>query len=88
MSTHYQLVQYVEGEGLVSAFFSEECLLPAMSLRGFEFAGFSDNKRLRPELQGQPKFCGLNGPMWNGINERGEPIVRYETVQAYAVLSA
>ncbi len=80
-ATTYKLVQCVEGQFIVTNL-TEENLLPAMEVRGYEFEGFETNKRLRPELQGQPKFRGVLGPMWDG-----GPI-RYECPKAYAIISA
>jgi hypothetical protein len=40
--------------------------------------------RLRPELQGAPKFHGLSGPMWSG--EEAFPL-RYETFAALREIS-
>lgn len=57
-------------------------LTVAMEARGFALTGYNDNPRQRAELQGAPKFRGLCGPMWNGDG------LRYEDVQAHAVLSA
>jgi hypothetical protein len=48
--------------------------IEAMEDRGFEHMGYSrTGGRLRPELQGQPKFRELAGPMYDGGR------VRYET---------
>lgn len=53
-----------------------------MEVAGFEFAGFSYNERQREELQGQPKFKGLCGAMFDG------DAIRYESPEANAILSA
>jgi len=53
-----------------------------MEVRGFPFVGINDNPRQRAELQGQPRFAGLCGPMWDGDG------IRYECRAAYATLSA
>jgi len=59
-------------------------IIPALEIRGFEFTGFTQSKALRAELQNQPVFKGLAGPMWGGM-EDGQPVVRYE---AWAVFDA
>jgi hypothetical protein len=46
------------------------------------------NRRLRRELQGQPKIEGLCGPMYDGINADGAPVIRYEDQATYDLLSA
>lgn len=83
----FRLVQNVDGQFFVHDF-SEMNVVPAMAVRGFDFDGFSENPRLRPELQGQPKFKGVLGPMWGGEDDEGQPIVRYEDQSAYDRLSA
>lgn len=45
-------------------------------------------ERTRPELFGQPRLKGLNGPMWNGwgvLKSTGETvaIIRYEKPSRY-----
>lgn len=35
-------------------------------------------------LQGQPIIMGFCGPMYNGTDESGNIIVRYETTEVYA----
>lgn len=82
---HYVLIQFVDGQFIPSEF-SEDNLIAGMQARGFEHTGPVSNGYLRKELQGQPRFRGLNGPMWGG-EKNGQPIVRYETVEAYQHLS-
>lgn len=83
--TIYRLILFVDGHWFAHDF-NEENLLPAMEARGFTFVKLNDNERHRQELQGQPKFKGVNGPMWGGTKD-GQPIIRYETPEAYAELS-
>ncbi len=52
-----------------------------MSDFGIAFVKLNDNPRQRAELQGQPVFKGLLGPMWDGDK------VRYETQAVYNTLS-
>ncbi len=42
------------------------------AIRGFTFVKLANNPSLRAELQGQPVFRGLLGPMWDG------DAIRYE----------
>lgn len=44
--------------------------------------------RLRPELRCQPRIEGLCGPMWDGLNHDGQPVIRYEDQATYDTLSA
>lgn len=41
----------------------------------------------RAELDNKPKFRKFAGPMWNGITEDGEGILRYESWETYDILS-
>ena len=54
-----------------------------MERLGFQLVGYNENLRQRAELQGAPKFRGVAGPMWDGEKTPW----RYETTQAYRVLS-
>jgi len=57
-------------------------LVRIMAGEGYELNGYENNPRLRDELQGQPVFRGLIGPMYNG-----EGCVRYENQAAYNAMS-
>lgn len=59
-------------------------LVSTMADLGFEHTGYNNNPRQRAELQGAPKFRGVNGPMWGG--SESAPL-RYETPEAYRTLS-
>lgn len=75
-----KLVQVVDGQ-LVSNACSMENILDFMWIRGFVRSGLLSNAHARCELQGLPTFENVNGPMWDG------DCVRYETPEAYALLS-
>lgn len=79
----YQLVQYDAAAGFIVTKGAIENIYAAFEVRGFLPTGKLSGPPLRPEIQGQPKFFGLNGPMYGGPG-----VVRYESVEAYAVLSA
>jgi hypothetical protein len=72
----YRLVQTVDGH-MVKSEFEGDAIYPAMELRGYEFTGLNDNDHHREELQGQPRFRGVLGPMWDG------DAVRYECPETY-----
>ena len=76
----YRLVHYVNGH-FVKDEFTDENVIPAMEIRGYALNGLNKNSHQRAELQGQPKFKGVNGPMWDG------DAVRYEGPEAYKRLS-
>ncbi|WP_150274163.1 hypothetical protein [Paenibacillus tepidiphilus] len=46
--------------------------------REYEVDRYEERNCVRPELHGQPKIKGFNGPMWGGRNE-GKAIIRYES---------
>lgn len=83
----YQLVQMIEGEFTVTNFGPAVDFLAAMEVRGYSFVKLNTNPRQRQELQGQPIFGQLVGPMWGGMVE-GAPCVRYEDSAACDALSA
>ena len=49
---------------------------------GFAFRSFNTNPAQRKELQGQPKFAGMLGPMWDGDGIRYENKVACERLAA------
>lgn len=81
----YQLVQNVEGQ-MIETIFDGMNLVDGLEFRGFVLTGFNRNPRQRAELQGEPKFSGLCGPMWGGHRD-GVPMIRYEDKAAYDTLS-
>jgi hypothetical protein len=77
-----RIIQLVEGQWFTHEVEADN-LIPFMAVRGHEFTGFNNNRpRQREELQGQPMFKGMYGPMWDG------DAIRYESPEAYAKLSA
>lgn len=52
-----------------------------------EITGFKNASHLCHELQGKPMIEGYHGPMYNGVNEKGQLVVRYETYAAYDMYS-
>jgi hypothetical protein len=46
------------------------------------------NLRVRRELQLQPSIAGLVGPMYDGTDANGLPVIRYEDQKSYNVPSA
>jgi hypothetical protein len=55
--------------------------------RDFRQTGVSrDTGPIREELRSQPKFQGLLGPMWGGL-EGGKVVLRYEDQSSYRTLS-
>lgn len=52
-----------------------------------QITGECQRRGIRAELLGQPYLSSFCGPMWGGTTESGEPIVRYESQEAYDHLS-
>ena len=80
----FEIVVMTE-EGMTTIF--PDCIEAWAEEMGASITGLSSNPRTRPELQGQPKIAGFNGPCWGGTTEQGEPIIRYEDAASYAELS-
>ena len=62
---------------------SKEYFVATMKMKGFDFLKWNDSPKQRPELQGQPRFKGLAGPLWGGPAQG----IRYETPASYKALS-
>ena len=80
----YQIVRKAK-EGLSVLSFEASTPVDAVNraaVEGIEFRAFNSNPAQRAELQGQPKFVGLAGPMWDGN------AIRYEDQAAYQELGA
>lgn len=78
----YRLIQNLDGEFIKTEFGPEVDFLAAMEVRGYNFSGLNNNHRQRIELQGQPRFSNLCGPMWDG------DAIRYEDSRSNDILSA
>lgn len=78
LPTVYRVVRKVEG-GLDAKDYDRAELMQL----GLTYEGEHANPQTRAELQGQPKFTELLGPMYDGPN-----VIRYEDEEAYNILSA
>ena len=76
----YRLVQIVDNQ-MIATEFSDESIIVAMDVRGYDLNGINTNPNHRDELINQPKFTGLCGPMFDG------DAIRYETWEVYNMLS-
>jgi hypothetical protein len=84
MQVSYKIVRKIEGTLVVQT--------PTDIIAWAEVNGFTPyyprpNLRLRPELHLQPSIAGLVGPMYDGVNEAGLPVIRYEDQDSYNTLS-
>ena len=77
LPTVYRVVRTVEGKLDTKDYTRAEL----MGL-GFNYTGEHTSPQTRAELQGQPRFSELFGPMYDGPN-----VIRYEDEQAYNILS-
>lgn len=62
--------------------------IAAFRERGFELTGIENGTHLRQELRGEPRFEGLCGPMWGGVDASGDAVIRYEDWESYELLSS
>jgi hypothetical protein len=83
-ATRYMLVQMVEGRMIAQKFDD----MAALEIRFGAPVAYATRRGLRDELQGQPQFRGLVGPMWGGNDTDGAAIVRYEDGQTNDRMSA
>lgn len=56
--------------------------------KAFETAGEFHSVSCRAELQGAPKLKNFCGPMYDGTDEAGNSVIRYESREVYEILSA
>lgn len=77
--------------GLMSEFYIGEAdFLEHMEAQGYALRDHLKGGPCREELQGEPRLMGDGapyGPMWGGHNPDGRVIVRYESPEAYNLLS-
>lgn len=55
--------------------------------KSFETSGEFRSVSCRAELQGAPKLKNFCGPMYDGEDERGRAVIRYESQEVYDILS-
>jgi len=77
----YRLIQMMDGQ-MVRSEFTGANVYDAMEARGYKFLELNTCRSNRVELQLQPIFSGLCGPMWD------EDAIRYETKDVYDLMSA
>lgn len=78
----YKVFRTIEGQLIGCEFVSLDEFLAGMAAKGFRPIGYNSNPRNRAELQGQPMFFGLCGPMYDGPGG-----VRYEDAATYDIMS-
>lgn len=55
--------------------------------KAFETTGEFHSVSCRAELQGAPRLKGFCGPMYDGEDEQGRAVIRYESQEVYDILS-
>lgn len=55
--------------------------------KAFETSGEFRSVSCRAELQGAPKLKNFCGPMYDGEDERGRAVIRYDSQEVYDILS-
>lgn len=79
----YQIVAQNNGVWLkIEVNGNDKDLIIALESLGYQYNGPCNRKQLRDELQGQPMFNGLLGPMYDGPD-----CIRYENQAANNFLS-
>lgn len=83
--TGYKIVRVMEGGTWTTTLTND--IMQFAKEEGYAFLNFVANDHNRRELQGQPRFVGLCGPMYDG-EKGGVAIVRYECPVAYEIMSS
>ena len=85
----YKIIDHGTDRGITQLVFLDQAELIAHCGRiGFRRYASLNRAGRRDELQGQPRFTGLYGPMYDGETAAGEVMIRYETSDAYRVYSS
>jgi hypothetical protein len=80
MKVSYKIVQMVAGRMVATCPSDIEAWA---EVNGRAVIGCNNTKCHRAELQGQPWIRGLYGPMYDGVNAKGQPVIRYEDQHSY-----
>jgi len=72
--THYQVI----GKHVHEISKGREYFLNWASQMGFKHIGDQESDGSCDDLQGQPIFSSLIGPIYSGTNEEGVPVVTYK----------
>lgn len=80
----YRVITMGEAQRMTIAEFQTAGELKA----AFESTGEFHSVSCRAELQGAPKLKNFCGPMYDGTDEAGNSVIRYESREVYEILSA
>jgi hypothetical protein len=72
----YKIVQTIPGRGMVATLTPDIYAWAEANSRETYRPAYIGH--LRAELQAAPRIQGLCGPMWDGLNAAGQPVIRYE----------
>lgn len=84
MQVSYKIVRIIEGSWITQ---KPTDIVAWADVNGFSVFWPTPNLRLRPELQLQPRISELCGPMFDGYNANGLPVIRYEDQRSNNLLS-
>lgn len=80
------VINTLNGMPMTLHFRTKEALASHMEKNGATI-GQCESRSVRQELRGQPQFSNLCGPMWDGKNEDGYGVIRYECKETNARMS-
>lgn len=80
----YRVITINDARRMTSAEFQTADELKA----AFESSGEFHSVSCRAEIQGAPRLKGFCGPMYDGTDEAGNSVIRYESREVYEILSA
>lgn len=81
-ATRYDVVQGDSTNGYkVLEFGSRLSLIAHLARQGIAYTGDNANHRQRAELQGQPVFNSIVGPMFDGKRGDSVQVIRYEVAR-------
>jgi hypothetical protein len=84
MQVSYKIVRVIEGKWITQ---NPTDIVAWADVNGFSVYWPTPNLRLHPALQLQPRISELCGPMYDGLDANGLPVVRYEDQRSYNILS-
>jgi len=81
----YRIVTMVDGQMIAQ---EPKDITEWAAVCGIEITGVHSSPNTRDCLQGQVKLNGFLGPMYDGTDKDGNPVIRYEDAESYDRLSA
>lgn len=88
MMKTYKIIRMIDGQMQPITITSRYALKKWCRMAGHEMCGVNTNPSQRQELQGELRFKGLMGPMYDGPTADGGCTIRYEDAESNDRLSA